>query len=278
MKLLALNIDPGRADHAVDEVVATGTQAVRIVLRKAQPVGAACALYQAAGVRVLGVIASESMAGFDSWAEAAEFYRHLDGVTWTQIGNEPDITSESSWTMTADEYNRLVYIFQRYGPVLGAGLASGQPGWLAGVDTDYLDAIAIHYPTGAWKVAEYAAVYPGDIWVTESHTDPALERELLEHPSIAAVFDWWHNPLVGGGLGIQHHPDRISAFKRLVKEFSMPEFKFGFETYAKEHPEVGKALSGERYFAEDLSCQLAEGGLLVYAKESNAVRFLPGKD
>ena len=56
-----------------------------------------------------------------------------------------------------------------------------------------------------------------------------------------------------------------------------PVFKFGFKDYADTHPEVGKALSEERYFAPDLSCQLAEGGLLVYSAQSNAIRFLPGK-
>lgn len=58
----------------------------------------------------------------------------------------------------------------------------------------------------------------------------------------------------------------------------MPEFKLGFKTFADAHKaEVGKALSDERYFAPDVSVQIAEHGVLFYAGQSNEMVFLPAK-
>ncbi len=68
----------------------------------------------------------------------------------------------------------------------------------------------------------------------------------------------------------------LETFKQLAKEFHVPEFLYGFKVYADAHKaEVGKPLSDERYFAEDMSVQLAEGGLLVYSKLTNETRFMP---
>lgn len=55
----------------------------------------------------------------------------------------------------------------------------------------------------------------------------------------------------------------------------MPSYQLGFADYAREHPEIGKPLSDERYFAADVSVQIAEHGVLFYAAESNAIQFIP---
>jgi hypothetical protein len=79
--------------------------------------------------------------------------RYLDlGVVW-QIGNEPDIESPSSWTMSQDVFSLLLQTARNVlGPdayIVSGGLASGQPGWLGGVDLSAVNAIAIH-PYGKW--------------------------------------------------------------------------------------------------------------------------------
>lgn len=107
-------------------------------------------------------------------------------------------------------------------------------------------------------------------------------------PLYAALLARWGDPLSAWcrwnkpNVDPAQNPNRANYERGLAlaeqyrgKEEPMPSFKFGFDEYAKNHPEVGKALSDERYFAADLSCQLAEGGLLVYAAQTNEIRFLP---
>ena len=81
---------------------------------------------QAAGIKVLAVIAGESM---------------RDGVTYKlspppdvyQLGNEPDGEGVSSWKMDQDAYRQLwnSYAGGLGAPVIAAGLCSDDaPGWL----------------------------------------------------------------------------------------------------------------------------------------------------
>ena len=275
MKLLGLNVDPLRGDFDWDAVAETGTPAVRVVLR----LGAYddCASFMNGGVKVLGVVAKETVAEFRTWDLCAEYYAHwmeLGAVTWLQIGNEPDITSPSSWTMTFEEYQALLSAFRGCQPQIGAGLASGNHDLRLYHDIP----LALHPYSEGTGIASWLDRYRSGeerFWITEWFPNEEATRIALQQPDVEAVFWWWHDPIGTGQLQINDRPQRLAAFKRLVQEVRMPTFQFGFAEYAKAHPEVGKPLSEERYFAEDLSCQLAEGGMLVYAKESNEIRFLP---
>lgn len=100
------------------------------------------------GLKVLGVIARESMRDDDWWGMCAEYgarYPMLDAV---QPGNEPDHESPSSWTMAPSDLNDLLAAANVGFPdgmtIVGPGLVSGQPSYLDAVDLDLVDALAIH--------------------------------------------------------------------------------------------------------------------------------------
>jgi hypothetical protein len=72
-------------------------------------------------------------------------YGHL--VEAWQIGNEPDLESPSSWSMTVEDLVALGHVARAYLPgrtIIAAGLASGQPSYLTGQDISWCDAIAVH--------------------------------------------------------------------------------------------------------------------------------------
>jgi hypothetical protein len=98
---------------------------------------------KAAGLKILLVLARES--GGD-YARYTRLYGSLVDVV--QIGNEPDLASPSSWTMAQGDLAALGraarMAFPRPMPLACAGLASGHPEWLAGVDLSWADAIAFH--------------------------------------------------------------------------------------------------------------------------------------
>jgi cell wall-associated NlpC family hydrolase len=109
---------------------------------------------RARGLRVLLVLDRDAF-WWPDWSKDTERYvRHwldfyvglFDGL---QVGNEPDATSPSSWTLDAAEFGRLVTSVRAIvGPdvfLVGGGLASGQPGYLDGFQAlAQLDAIALH--------------------------------------------------------------------------------------------------------------------------------------
>jgi hypothetical protein len=109
---------------------------------------------RARGLRVLLLLDRDAF-WWPDWSKDTERYvRHwldyyvglFDAI---QVGNEPDVTSPSSWTMAAGDLARLVRAVRAIvGPdiyLVGAGLASGQPGYLAQFDAiAQLDAIALH--------------------------------------------------------------------------------------------------------------------------------------
>lgn len=59
----------------------------------------------------------------------------------------------------------------------------------------------------------------------------------------------------------------------------MPEYQFGFKAKAEElgAAVVGKPLEDEYYVGDHHSFQMTEKGLMVYSKQANTVKFLPGK-
>lgn len=165
--------------------------------------------------KVLAVIAKESYKhkpnGTFAWSHytAARWYtsRYSGLVDMWQLGNEPDIQSSSSWTMTPQEYIRMLSYWRKYiptGRIVGPGLASGSNAWWLQIPTytrALLHATAIHmyqqmpapdYPHVGWgnggTVADLLSLFPNQrIWVTEfgAHVpnDFNLDSERAEYIS-----------------------------------------------------------------------------------------------
>lgn len=299
--ILGLNVDPTRNDHTPTEIAALGAKAVRVVIRDGLQDW--CRGYRAAGLKVLGVVARESFHPGETYSQGAErMARDFAGLVdeW-QRGNEPDLTSPSSFSMAPLEYLSFCWDLDILQPAIHAGLASGNAEYVLRVfllggprggtpDLPW----AIHpYDTGGLSIHAWLQRYRDvgayrfrltEMWPDENQTRAAFH----EGYDIEEMYWWWHDPHNSDGwLSIRDNPYDIDVFKRLAAEINggsmpttpAPEFipGHGFANYAAANPEVGKALSSERYFVDDISVQVCEGGLLVYAKESDKTIFLPGK-
>jgi hypothetical protein len=97
---------------------------------------------RSAGLKILLVLARES--GGDYAALAARYATLVDA--W-QVGNEADHVSPSSWTMQPSELAALGRsaraILPRPHVLVCAGMASGHPEWMAGMDLSWADAVAV---------------------------------------------------------------------------------------------------------------------------------------
>jgi hypothetical protein len=98
---------------------------------------------RALGLQIMLVLARESGGDY-----AAYQRRYGSLIDCLQVGNEPDQDGESSWTMSPVELASLGraarQVFGPGMPIVAAGLASGHPEWLAGVDISWADALAFH--------------------------------------------------------------------------------------------------------------------------------------
>lgn len=99
-------------------------------------------------IKILLAIVSESMHGM-TWEQVVAEYsaRYSDLVDAVVGGNEPDIESPSSWTLQPWQVNNLMAPLRGAFPnctIVGPGLASGQPSWVAGLDLNLFDVMAIH--------------------------------------------------------------------------------------------------------------------------------------
>jgi hypothetical protein len=154
MPPLGTTIDPGHGLTLVD-ATRCGFSFVRLILRWHQDPTPLLRECLEAHVPVLALYTGESRApGFDDRTSAIMWLGWLwrvgllPVIRWLQVGNEPDLVGESSWTMSHDEFNGLINavapVFREHCRIIGGGLASGAPNWLAGVDQQYLDIVAIH--------------------------------------------------------------------------------------------------------------------------------------
>jgi hypothetical protein len=100
------------------------------------------------------VVLDHDALGSDATNNLREYARRYEslGVVW-EVGNEPDIESPSSWTMSQDVFSglltlaRMVLGDEAY--IVAGGLASGQPDWLDTVNLSRVNAVAVH-PYGKW--------------------------------------------------------------------------------------------------------------------------------
>lgn len=191
-----INLDP-RHDLNILDFTDSGTHPwVRFVLKWDDDVSTIQTFIHRAhyfGCKVLAVIARESYKPTPNqqmWSHytAARWYstRYLPYVDMWQLGNEPDIKSASSWTMTPHQYIHMLSYWRKYIPtdrIIGPGLASGSNTWwlkLPSWTRQQLHATAIHmyqqrpssdYPASDWghgSVPDLLSLFPDQrIWVTE---------------------------------------------------------------------------------------------------------------
>jgi hypothetical protein len=138
----------GDGEITTDSLRGIGASWQRLVLLERfdlRPYIDAC---HASGIKLLWVVARESI-GDMSYSQAARFYadRYGDLLDGLQIGNESDHVSPSSWSMSHDDLNNLLFAFNQEFPrttIIGPGLVSGDPSFVRGMDLSLLDGIAVH--------------------------------------------------------------------------------------------------------------------------------------
>jgi len=163
---LGANIKPGGL-VPVGKLVELGIGCVRVVGERDVDDAAYFRDLTDRGIRVWLVLARESFKGFGPMradgqptpetitAAMAEYVRRYGGLLdVVEAGNEPDLNSPSSWTQSADDFERLLWRardqFGSEQQIVTGGLASGHPEWLEEVDSlerhglDWVNGVAIH--------------------------------------------------------------------------------------------------------------------------------------
>lgn len=137
----------GDGSHAVEQLLGSG--GVRIVVEKQFDLTSRFEDYASAGLFILKVYAKESSAGFNSDREALAYYRDLYARflgAW-EVGNEPDLRSDSSWTMSPKEFSRLGWDARSMMEdqiLVTGGAASGWSGYLEQADIRWANGVGVH--------------------------------------------------------------------------------------------------------------------------------------
>lgn len=245
---LGVNVD-GAAASQPGELAEAGSRWVRVVALPDLDIRPWLKAIRARGIKVLLAICHESMLSDGQWHDSLELHlkRYDAYVDAWQIGNEPDGTGPSSWTMTQATLNVLLMAARTVlGPdrtIVSPGFCSGQPSWLDSVRLDLVDRVAFHpygkHPTiRGWGTgylpnltAGYQA-YGKPLWVTEfgyqtkgpgamSEVDQAtyygtvLEYLKLSPIEVGLVFCWEDDMVAGFGL-LDHgrRKPSFTAFQR----------------------------------------------------------------
>lgn len=138
----------GDGEVATDSLRFIGSGWQRLVLLERFELNPYIDACHAAGIKLLWVVARESI-GNMSYSQAARFYadRYGDLLDVLQIGNESDHVSPSSWSMSHDELNNLLFAFNQEFPrttIIGPGLVSGDSTWVRGIDLALIDGLSVH--------------------------------------------------------------------------------------------------------------------------------------
>lgn len=151
-KVVGLNVAlDGR--HAPSWIASTGANGIRIVLSEDHNLTDYLKECQDNGLSILGDYARESQWGNRSHGESmARYMRRYRGlIDFVEAGNEPDLESDSSWTMSQDEFETLGW--QLHGAIrdasddvqiIAGGLAFGQLAWLDNVDLSWSNMLGVH--------------------------------------------------------------------------------------------------------------------------------------
>jgi hypothetical protein len=305
MTPLGLNL-PGDPRYTVDEIAATGAKLVRLPLRFEFDLTHFLRGCQQRGIKTMLVgdshpdsLGPDEML-WDTNISRADL-RYGGMVDYWQWGNEPeaDAASDSSFHMGQEALNRLNAIAKRLQPTryhVLAGLCSGQPTWLDGVDLSLVDAIAFHpYAKAPWSlelavmIAGYYA-YGKPMCVTEYDSrTPEMSICMEADPGLSFALAFaYHDDVTGFGLVDQQGNKRPSYFEFQQAAgaldsgvpdtggVTVPAFHLGFADKVAElgADVVGAPLEDETYITPNYSLQMTEKGLLVYSKEANKVHFL----
>ncbi len=159
----------------------SGITYVRLIARRDPAVYTYCKQLQQAGIKVGMVLARESF-GTRLTTQAVtdrilSYVQRIQPDFWV-TGNESDadllsVPSPASWTMKASSYHRFairvvaalragytIYYAGKTPVIIGGGLVSGQPSWLAGRDWSFLDGFDIHpYSKSASEAQQLLEAY-----------------------------------------------------------------------------------------------------------------------
>ena len=218
MDIIGVNVDPLNPAGAPDPAAlkAAGFNWVRLVSRPQPGVSAYIQQCQQAGIKVLAVIAGESM-------QNGVPYKLDPPPDVYQLGNEPDGEGVSSWKMDQDAYTRLwnTHAAGLNAPAIAAGLCSDDPpGWIENLLPGLQPrprALAVH-PYGATvddaqDLFESFAELQFPLWLTEWNplprdwTDQTVETDMAAVWAIfsskaeAAFWFCWSDGMVPG-LGL----------------------------------------------------------------------------
>jgi predicted chitinase len=245
MSYIGLNV-PRDGSFPGLSVRALGATWIRIVATPEANLSGYLKDCKARGLRVLMVLAKESHP-LDRTQLIAYYFLYKDLVDAWQVGNEPDLVSESSWTMTQAELvalGRLVRdVFPRPTHLVVGGLGSGQPDWLKGVDLSWADSLGLHLylkdapnptdiedlPDVPATIAAYRAVVPARLpfvmtewgwWGAEEGRATEEVRDMVrwaaESPLIEAFFYFCAGDFMVAPFGLLdaegRHKDRADAF------------------------------------------------------------------
>ena len=181
MASIGVNVDrAGRHDPAV--VRGLGATWIRIVAMPDIDLSVYFRNCRQAGLKILLVLAKES--GGD-YARYQRLYGAL--VDAVQVGNEPDLDSPSSWTLSQGELVALGKAARAafpFTPLVCAGLASGHPEWLDGADLSWCEALAFH---------PYLKDAPSDTDLEDLPDVDGLVRayQRFGKPLLMTEWGWW---------------------------------------------------------------------------------------
>jgi len=228
------NTDPLNHPPAIQESLDAGVDAVRIVSRP-DPNGPGVhpaieqrlADLKAANIFALVVITSESRGRLPA-----------NNHGWFQFGNEPDVTSPASWTMSPDVYVDQFNLYSETYPQfhwVAAGLASGDysAAWWRAVCPRLVNCVgfAVHPYAKAPADAEaliraYQAVDPSKLaFATEFNCTAEELPEMLTRLHGCTAGQFWYSAVdyMNPGFGLLDHPDKLAAWCQGLEAIKYPK-------------------------------------------------------
>lgn len=296
MALLGINV-AGRAEQSPAAIAALGAMWARCVGYRDVNISEWIRGCQERGVKVLMVLARESIDG--DWQRNISRFRDLYSgrVNAIQIGNEPDHESPSSWTMTPRDLNRLLVTARGvFGPdklLIGPGLVSGQPSWASLVDWSPVDAICIHPYAKDPGTPDLDNLLDGyrlhgkPLWVTEYHARTrGMAAALRDDRRVRVALAFCMTDRMVPGFGLLEDQAALNDFKAAAGGGqTVPAYEYQLGIKAKADAlradgfDPGRPLEPETYPYENspYSYQMGERGLFIYSKAANKVLFLESR-